>query len=105
VTVVGGASLKLIKDQWKSAIDYASSYYDTLNEIRVVTGKSENDATKMGQNFRNLAKEMKVTSTELSKAAVTFYRQGLNDSEVDDRLNWVTKYAKIANIDFETAAE
>lgn len=104
-TKVGAASLKLLKDQWKSAIDYASSYYDTLNEIRVVTGKSENDATKMGQNFRNLANEMKVTSTELSKAAVTFYRQGLNDSEVDDRLNWVTKYAKIANIDFETAAE
>ena len=48
---------------------------------------------------------MKVTSTELSSAAVTFYRQGLNDSQVNSRLEWVTKYAKVANISFETAAE
>lgn len=105
VMFVGRIALSAIREQWNAAIDYATSYYDTLNEIRVVTGKSEAEATQMGDNFRKLAKEMKVTSTELAGAAVTFYRQGLNDTEVNDRLNWVTKYAKVANIDFDTAAE
>lgn len=105
VSKVGTFSLSLQREQWSAAIEYASTYYDTLNEIRVVTGKSEEEATRMGNSFRQLAKEMRVTSTELSKAAVTFYRQGLSDSQVNQRLNWVTKYAKVANIDFDRAAE
>ena len=86
-------------------MDYASAYYDKLNEIRVVTGKTEAEAEKIGASYRKLAKEMKVTSTELSQAAVTFYRQGLNDAEVNNRLEAVTKYAKVANIEFTSAAE
>lgn len=76
-----------------------------MNEIRVVTGKSEQDAERIGASYRKLAKDMKVTSTELSQAAITFYRQGLSDGEVNKRLQAVTKYAKIANIEFEKAAE
>ena len=95
----------MIRDYWNGAIEYASSYYDKLNEIRTITGKTEEEANRMGKNLRKLAKEMSVTSTELSQAAVTFYRQGLSDAEVNKRLEWVTKYAKLAKIDFESAAE
>lgn len=95
----------MLKDQWSAAVDYASAYYDAMNEIRVVTGKSEQDAERIGASYRKLAKDMKVTSTELSQAAITFYRQGLSDGEVNKRLQAVTKYAKIANIEFEKAAE
>lgn len=55
--------------------------------------------------MRDLAEEMKVTSTDLSKAAITFYRQGLSDDEVQKRLKWVTEYAKVANVDFNEAAQ
>lgn len=105
VSKVGMAVISTLKEQWSAAIDYATTYYDRLNEIRVVTGKTEAEAAAMGKTFRKLAKDMKVTSTELSQAAVTFYRQGLSDTEVNKRLEWVTKYAKVANIDFETAAQ
>lgn len=105
VSMAGAASIAILKKQWSEAINYATEYYDRLNEIRVVTGKTEKESAKIGQDMRNLAKEMKVTSTELSKAAVTFYRQGLDDAEVQDRLKWVTEYAKIANIEFDDAAQ
>lgn len=72
----GQIEISFLKKQWKEAIDYASSYYDMMNEIRVVTGKSEQEANKIGASYRRLAKEMSVTSTELSTAAITFYRQG-----------------------------
>lgn len=103
--MAGRFALNTLKTQWKEALNYTTQYYDALNEIRVVTMKSEEDAAKMGQNFRQLAKEMKVSSTEIASAAVTFYRQGLGDQDVQKRLEWVTKYAKIANIDFENAAQ
>lgn len=64
VSIAGAAALKVLKDQWSAAIEYATTYYDKLNEIRVVTMKTEEEATKIGQDLRNLAKEMKVTSTE-----------------------------------------
>lgn len=105
VTMVGRAEIQMLREQWSAAIEYASTYYDKLNEIRVVTGKTEQEAEQIGASYRKLAKEMKVSSTELSTAAVLFYRQGLGDSEVERRLEAVTKYAKIANIEFETAAE
>lgn len=102
---MGRASLQLLREQWSAAVDYATKYYDKLNEIRVVTGKTETEAQKMGDSFRKMAESLKVTSSELASAAVTFYRQGLNDEQVEDRLNWVTKYAKVANLDFEEAAQ
>ena len=105
ISLAGGASVAVLKGQWEAAIEYATSYYDALNEIRMVTLKTETEAAKIGQDMRDLAKEMKVTSTDLSKAAITFYRQGLSDSEVQDRLKWVTEYAKIANIAFDNAAQ
>jgi len=105
VSALGAASLSILKKQWTEAVKYAKSYYDALNEIRVVTGMTESQAMAMGQQMRDLAKEMKVTSTELSQAAITFYRQGLEPEEVQDRLKWVTEYAKIANMPFQDAAE
>lgn len=105
VSALGAASLSILKKQWTEAVNYAKSYYDALNEIRVVTGMTESQAMAMGQQMRDLAKEMKVTSTELSQAAITFYRQGLEPEEVQDRLKWVTEYAKIANMPFQDAAE
>ena len=90
VSALGAASLSILKKQWTEAVKYAKSYYDALNEIRVVTGMTESQAMSMGQQMRDLAKEMKVTSTELSQAAITFYRQGLEPEEVQDRLKWVT---------------
>ena len=105
VSALGAASLSILKKQWTEAVNYAKSYYDALNEIRVVTGMTESQAMSMGQQMRDLAKEMKVTSTELSQAAITFYRQGLEPEEVQDRLKWVTEYAKISSMPFQDAAE
>ena len=102
---VGRFALNTLKNQWREAIDYTTQYYDALNEIRTVTMKTEDESNKMGENFRKMAKEMKVSSTEIASAAVTFYRQGLDDSAVNKRLEWVTKYAKVANIAFDDAAQ
>ena len=105
ITVIGRISLQFLREQFQEAINYATQYYDALNEIRVVTGMTEQAANRLGNTYRQMAQSMSVTSTELASAAVTFYRQGLNDSQVQNRLEWVTKYAKVASISFESAAE
>lgn len=47
---------------------------------------------------------MSVSSKELAEGAITFYRQGLGDDEVNERLVATTQYAKTASISFEQSA-
>lgn len=97
--------LRGLRTVWSNMKTYAKDYYDALNEIQVVTLKSSDNIEEMGVKFRSIAKEMSVSSKDVASAATTFYRQGLNDQEVEERLKYTTQYAKIAGIEFDTAAE
>lgn len=90
---------------WSDAVSYAQEYYDKLNEIRIVTGSTEEQANAMGRAYRQMAKDMSVTSTEIANAAVEFWRQGLDEGEVNARLTNTIQYAKISSLEFAEAAE
>lgn len=97
--------LQGIRRLWSTAKTYATEYYDKINEIQMVTGKTDAFAQTLVTKYQQMAKELSASSTEIAEAAVTFYRQGLDTSAVDDRLVATTKYAKIAGIEFTTAAD
>lgn len=97
--------MKTMREAWQGMTKYAEDYSNQLNEIQVVTMKSDADMEKMSSNFRSMAKELSVSSKDIASAATTFYRQGLGDKEVEDRLKYTTQYAKIAAMDFEEAAD
>ena len=48
---------------------------------------------------------MKVSATEIAVAATEFWRQGLDEQQVNERLIATTQYAKISAMEFEDAAE
>lgn len=110
---VGNAAYRMIEDFvedkirefWTNGWEYAQSYYDQLNEIRIVTGQTAEEAERMGKTYRRMAKEMSVSSEDIASAAVEFWRQGLDNSQVNDRLKNTTQYAKISGLEFEEAAE
>lgn len=81
---------------WKNATEYVSTYYDKMNEIRIVTMMTQEEADKLGESYRRMAEEMSVSSGEIATAAVEFWRQGLEESEVNARLKNATMYAKIS---------
>lgn len=105
VHMVAQAARNALSNMWRGAQQYATKYYDQLNEIRVVTQKSQEEANKMGERFRDIARELSVSSEDIAKAATVFYRQGLSDADVEDRLRWVTEYAKVTSTSFDEAAE
>ena len=94
-----------LKTFWTNAVQYATTYHDKLNEIRIVTGATEEEAAQMGQTYRSMAQEQKVSSQDIAKAAVEFWRQGLGETEVNSRQINTTQYAKIAALEFDEAAE
>lgn len=40
--------LRGITTLWRNATDYAQQYYDKLNEIRIVTGKTQVEVSMLG---------------------------------------------------------
>lgn len=94
-----------LKNTFKDAIEYAEEYYDLMNEIRIVSGYSEDQAKRLGSEYRKMAQEMSVSSTDIAKAAVEFWRQGLDEDETNRRIQAATQYAKISSLDFAEAAE
>lgn len=74
--LVSMVAMKLLSNMWSSATEFAKEYHDALNEIRMVTGMTSEEAQSLGEDYIKLAKEMKVSSREIASAAVEYYRQG-----------------------------
>lgn len=87
----------------KEGINYAIQYHNILNEIRVVTLKSQEEADALGAKFRSMANDLKTPSSEIAEVAVAWYRQGLDDKQVEERLVSANKLARVAAIDMETS--
>ncbi|MFA5248822.1 MAG: phage tail tape measure protein [Patescibacteria group bacterium] len=85
----------------QSGITYIYELDNALNEIRIVTGQSQEQVEKLADSYNKLAKEMSVTTSELAKTSADLYRQGLNDSQVEERMKSIIKYAKISSISLE----
>jgi hypothetical protein len=68
--------LKGLQTLWKNATEYIAEFYDKMNEIRIVTGMTQQEADALGESYRRIAQEMSVSSSEIATAAVEFWRQG-----------------------------
>lgn len=88
-----------------SGIKFITEMDTALTEIGIVTGQTREQTAGLSKEYNNLAKELKVTTNQITSAAVEFYRQGLSQEEVMDRLRTTTMYSKIANLEFAQSAE
>jgi len=89
----------------QSGISYLNDLDNAMNQVRIVTGMSADEAVRLGKEYNKLAKEMSVTTTEVANASVEFARQGLSQEEIKNRLKETIKYAKISGLEFKEAAE
>ena len=69
-----------------------------------MTGATEEEAEALGVKYLQMAQNMSVSSTEIAEAAVVYARQGLDESSIDNRLQWTIQFAKTAGIEFEDAS-
>lgn len=51
------AILRGLSRMWREAISYTKTYYDSLNEIRIVTMRSQEEANALGAQYRENARE------------------------------------------------
>lgn len=85
----------------KDAISYLNELDNSLNQIRIVTGLSQIEVEKLAKSYNSLAKQMSVSTKEIAAQAVDLYRQGLQGTDVDERMQAIIKYAKISSISLQ----
>lgn len=86
----------------QKAWTYTQNLDASLNDIRIVTEKSNEEMEKFAKNANRAAKELKAGTTNFTNAALIYYQQGLNDEDVQAR---ATTTVKAANVTGQSASE
>ena len=86
----------------QSAYGYAQDLNESLNNIRIVTGRSVNDMADFAKEANKAARALSTTTTKYTDASLIYYQQGLGDKEVKERAD-VT--IKLANVSRQSAQE
>lgn len=86
----------------QKAYGYVKNLDSSLNDIRIVTGKSADEMDRFAEKANKAAKNLGQTTTNYTDAALIYYQQGLSDAEVQARAE-VT--LKAANVTGQSGAE
>jgi phosphoglycolate phosphatase-like HAD superfamily hydrolase len=103
--ILASGAVYAVFNKLKEGFNFVNDLNKSLTEIGIVTYQNQTEVASLATEYNNLAKEMRVTTGEIAKASVEFYRQGLSQSEVMERMRTTTQYAKVSNLDFAESAE
>lgn len=98
-----GNMVSSLPRKFSEGIAFAKEFDSVMNEISIVTGKLNLDS--LSNDFYELGNSLSSSQKNIASAASEFYRQGLDQSEVIERLSTTTQFAKISNLEFAQSAE
>lgn len=79
-------------------IQYTKELDVAMTNIRIVSGENEEQAQSLMKSYTELAKELKVTTTEVANSANEWLRQGYSAEQANDLIVASTKLAKLGMI-------
>ena len=88
----------LIQETWS----YTKKLDESLNNIRIVTGKSTLEMEKFANKANKAAQGLAASTTSYTNASLIYYQQGLSDKDVEAR---TAVTIKAANVTGQSAAE
>lgn len=87
------------------AFRYAEDLNKSLNNIRIVTGKSTEDMAQFAKQANRAAKELNTTTTKYTDASLIYYQQGLDDKQVKARTDVTAKFANVSRENLTSSSE
>lgn len=88
-----------------SAIGYAKDLNSSLNEIRIVSGKSADEMARFAEEANKAAKRLSTTTTDYTNASLIYYQQGLSEADVAARTETTIKMANVAGTSAQTVSD
>lgn len=86
----------------QQAFGYSKSLNASLNDIRIVTGKSADEMARFAKEANQAAKELSTTTTAYTDASLIYYQQGLDSEAVKQRTDATIKMANVTGQSAET---
>lgn len=99
---IASSAIDTVTGSIQRAWGYAEKLDTSLNNIRIVTGKSAEEMERFAQKANKAAKNLSASTTSYTNAALIYYQQGLSEDDVKARTD-VT--IKAANVTGQSAAE
>jgi TP901 family phage tail tape measure protein len=99
-SVVNGLS-RSVEQAW----GYVKSLDSSLNDIRIVTGKSADEMANFAKQANAAAQSLGRTTTDYTKAALIYAQQGLSDEEIAKRSEITLKTANVTGQSTEAVSE
>ena len=87
----------------KDGVQLMTDLDTTMTEVAMVTNKPREEVAHLAEEWNTTAKSMSTTTREVADASLNLFRQGLPESEVNERLNAIVKFSKVAGIEAKNA--
>lgn len=79
----------------QKAWSYTKNLDSSLNDIRIVAGKSADEMERFAKQANNAAKTLGSSTLDYTNASLIYYQQGLSDEEVIQRTDTTVKMANV----------
>lgn len=89
----------------QEAYGYVKSLDGSLNDIRIVTGKSADEMDRFAEKANKAAQELGKSTTDYTKASLIYYQQGLSDEETAARTDVTLKAANVTQQSTQEVSE
>ena len=102
---ISAQAIQAVTSGLSQAFQYAKDLNTSLNNIRIVTGKSQETMEKFAKAANDSAKALSTTTTAYTDAALIYYQQGLSDKAVKERTDVTIKLANAVGESAQTVSE
>ena len=82
-------------DSIQNAWNYAKALDSSLNDIRIVTGKSSDEMANFAIQANKVAKSLGAATKDYTNASLIYYQQGLSEQDVQARAQTTLKAANV----------
>ena len=100
---IAGSIFRGFTESIQGAFQYVESLEKSLTDIRIVTGDSQEKMQQFADSANRAAQAIGRSTMDYSKAALTFYQQGLDDQAVAERTQTVLQAQNITGAGSEMA--
>ena len=102
---ISSTMLQAMSSAFSETINYAKELNESLNNIRIVTGKNIDKMSDFAKAANKAAKNLSTSTTEYTNASLIYYQQGLNDQEVAQRTATTVKLANAVGKNAQEVSE
>ena len=102
---VASSILNTMTGAIRDAYTYTKQLDTSLTDIRIVTGDSADEMARFAEQANTAAKNMGANTLDYTKAALSYYQQGLGDEAVANRTEATIKAANVTGARASEVAE